>query len=76
MNIAENDLERKINDVIKWLQSKKQVRIQLDLRGRERATPERGVEMLEEIHEKLAPFGSRAKSPTKDNLSMVYNPKK
>jgi len=76
LNIADNDRDRKIKDIIKWLQSKKQVRVQIDLRGRERGKPELGIEMLEKIHEQISEYGTRAKAPTNENLSMMYNPKK
>lgn len=76
LNIGQNDFDRKVNAAIKWLQSKKQVRIQLELRGRERGRPELGLEKLAEIHEALSEYGSRAKAPTAENMSMTYNPKK
>lgn len=59
-----------------FLQKRQQVRVVLQLKGRQKSNPARGVEFLTEIHETyLDEFGKCAKMPTDLNLSLTYNPR-
>lgn len=76
INIGENDFKRKINQSIKFLEKRNQVKVMVTLFGRERSRPEVGLEMIQRVHEELKEHGNIAgKSPTTNNLSIVYNPK-
>lgn len=76
LNIGKHDLERKMKQAQGFLKKRQQVRVTLILKGREKYSPERGVEFLNEIHETfLDEFGRCAKMPTTQNLSLTYNPR-
>lgn len=76
INIGENDFNRKIQQAIKFLEKRNQVKVMVTLFGRERSRPEVGLEMIQRVHEELKDYGNMAgKPPTSKNLSIVYNPK-
>lgn len=75
-NIAEHDLEIKARKIEQALQKKQQVKIRLQLIGRERAHPEQGVLWLEKLIERFSDISISNKKPTKDNLVVVLFPKK
>jgi translation initiation factor IF-3 len=54
LSIADNDRNRKITDIIKWLNNGNNVRIIIKLRGREAARPEYAVEMMQNTIDTIA----------------------
>lgn len=75
-NIADHDLQIKVKQIETFLHKKDQVRITVQLRGREKSRPQSGLDFLLEILEKLTDYGKAQTSPTVNNLSVVLNPKK
>jgi translation initiation factor IF-3 len=76
LNIAPHDLEIKLKHVESFLTKKEQVKITLQLLGREKSRPQSGVDFLVDIINRLADYGTAQKIPTASNLSTTLNPKK
>lgn len=76
ISIGENDFYRKIEQAIKFLEKKEQVKIIVNLRGREKYHADRGLHLLNKAHAILNVHGTRTSKPTERNLSIVYNPRK
>lgn len=81
LNIAEHDLNTKLGQVQKFLAKRDQVRVTVQLRGRERGRPESGLELLRSVVERVAEFGTPNAEPKVNpsnpgNIAIVFNPKK
>lgn len=74
-NIAAHDLEIKSRKIEDALLKKHQVKIQLNLIGREKSRPEIGVEWLNNLVERFSEISKPNRKPTPDNLSIVLFPK-
>lgn len=75
LRLGKNDLERKMKQVTDFLTSKEQVKIQLTLKGREKAHPERGVDFLNNLYEThLSTHGKCAKQATEASLHLTLMP--
>jgi translation initiation factor IF-3 len=75
-NIGDNDLKVKLKQVESFLSKKDQVRITVQLRGREKSRPQSGLDFINKIIEQLEHIGKPQTMPTTVNLSVVLNPKK
>lgn len=75
-NIGENDLNVKLNKIEESLTKKHQVKLRLQLIGRERSRPQEGVEWLMRIVEKFSKISTPNRKPTPDNLVVILFPKK
>lgn len=75
-NITEHDLNIKLRKAEEALLKKHQVKIKLQLIGRERSHPEQGVSWLNEIVEKFEKISTSNRQPTPDNLVVILFPKK
>lgn len=64
IGIAENDMQRKIRDISKWLQQGAQVRVMVRLRGREQSRPEIGYNMMQRILDGIADNNIQIAKPT------------
>lgn len=61
----------------KFLEDREQVKVIVQLRGRQKWNPDAAVTLLKEIHETyFADLGNLVKEPTKDSLFLTYNPRK
>ena len=76
VNIGDNDRDRLLEKAKDFLSKKSQVKIQVQLRGREKSRPQVGLEFLVELLAKLDDFGTPVNEPRVDNLSVTMNPKK
>lgn len=76
LNIGEADRDRLIRKAEEFLEKRSQVKVIVQLRGREKANPMRGVEFLNRIIEELAVVGSPANPPNSASLFITFNPKK
>lgn len=76
LNIGEADRERFLSKAKEFLAKRSQVKVIIQLKGREKAKPMRGVEFLNEIITELGDAGSPANMPNVQNLSVTFNPKK
>ena len=75
-NIGANDLAIKVKQIEKFLSKKEQVRITVQLRGREKSRPQSAVDFLMEVVETLKEVSMPQKLPTVTNISVMLNPKK
>lgn len=76
LNIAENDLNRKLAQALKALSKGEQVRVQLQLKGREKSRTQFALDRFNEIIEPLTESGTLNKQPSADNLNVVVFPRK
>lgn len=76
VNTATADYDRTVNKGKDLLAKGKQLRVQVVLRGREKAHPEYAVELLQKVMADLEEASTVAKPPTRDNLSVTFNPKR
>lgn len=76
--IAQNDINYKIKHAQEFLSEGKYVKFRVFLKGREMATPELGVNMLEKIWEMVQDYADRDKAPVIEGryVSMLVTPKK
>lgn len=76
--IAQNDINYKIKHAQEFLSEGKYVKFRVFLKGREMATPELGVNMLEKIWEMVQDYADRDKAPVLEGryVSMLVTPKK
>ncbi len=73
--IGKNDLARKMKQAQCFLEKREQVRITLVVKGRQKGHISSSLQFLNEIHEEFfAECGKLVKSPTAENLSLMYNP--
>lgn len=49
LNIAEHDIQRKVTDIVKWLNKGAHVRVVVKLRGREQNRPDAGHQVMNRI---------------------------
>lgn len=75
-NITEHDLNIKLKKAEEALLKKHQVKIQLQLLGRERTHPEQGVSWLNGVVERLNTISTSNREPTPGNLVVILFPKK
>jgi len=75
-NTAEADYQRTVSKAQEFLEQKKQVRLVVFLRGRQKGHPEHGINLLKQVIEDLNDYGVPAKEPTAKNLSVTFNPTK
>ena len=77
LQIGKADLDRKLKQAQGFLEKGEQVQVQVQLRGRQQAHPERAVEFLHEISEShLSECGKPSNEPRPGRLSITFNPKK
>lgn len=76
LNIGEADRERFVRKAGEFLSKREQVKVIVQLKGREKAHPERGVEFLNVIIRELANISSPANTPSRGSLFVTFNPKK
>ncbi|OON97396.1 MAG: translation initiation factor IF-3 [Epulopiscium sp. Nele67-Bin005] len=69
-SIQTNDLNTKLRNAQKFLQSGDKVKISVVFRGREMMHKERGIELLEEAMEQLKEFGDADAKPKLEGKSM------
>lgn len=74
--IAEHDLNIKIKQATKWLQSQEQVKFSVQLKGRERGRPELALQLLKTVADKLSEHGQPANMPSVGKYHITFNPKK
>jgi translation initiation factor IF-3 len=76
MRIAEHDKQMKLKQAFKFLEKRDQVRITVQLMGREQSRPDSGVKFLQDLVDQLAEVGApsvqRPTSPP--NISYTLNP--
>ena len=73
----DHDLDTKLTRARKFLERGDKVKLVMRMRGRERAYPDRWVQMMREhFHDALANFGRIASSPSQQGrvISMVVEP--
>lgn len=77
MQTGTADLERKMKQAQKFLEKKEQVRVELQIFGRQKDNADRAAEYLNELYEKyLEDYGSCQKRATEKNLTLTLMPKK
>lgn len=74
--IGDADRSRLIDKAKGFLLSHDQVKVFVQLRGREKSRPQVGLEFLNDILTELEPFGSPANPPRLDNLTSTLNPRR
>lgn len=77
VKIAENDVAYKVKHAREFLEEGKHVRFRVFLKGREMATPEAGVVVLEKIWPMVEDIASRDKAPNVEGryVNMLVTPK-
>jgi len=76
INVGDADKARQVEKAKEFLAKKNQVKLFLQLRGREKSRPQVGVDFLNEILEELGTHGTVVNPPRPDNLVVILNPKK
>lgn len=78
LKIAQNDINYKVKHAIEFLEEGKHVRFRVFLKGREMATPEAGVELLDKVWEMVEEIAERDKAPNFEGryVNMLVVPKK
>lgn len=78
VKIAQNDINYKVKHAIEFLEEGKHVKFRVFLKGREMATPEAGVVMLEKVWDMIKEIGNRDKEPIIEGryVNMLVTPKK
>jgi len=75
LTIGKNDLERKMKQAQKFLTNKEQVRVTVLLKGRQKSSPERAAEFLNQQYEEyLVGHGKCVKPATTENPSLTVMP--
>ncbi len=69
--IAEHDLDFKINDARRFLENNNKVKFQVFFRGRQITKPELGREVLEQIRDELAGECKVTKQPKMEGHTMI-----
>ncbi|WP_170018716.1 translation initiation factor IF-3 [Campylobacter sp. RM16190] len=78
VKIAQNDINYKVKHALEFLEEGKHVKFRVFLKGREMATPEAGVVMLEKVWDMIKDIGNRDKEPMIEGryVNMLVTPKK
>ena len=78
VKIAQNDINYKVKHALEFLEQGKHVRFRVFLKGREMATPEAGVALLEKIWTMIENDANRDKEPNFEGryVNMLVTPKK
>ncbi|TKX29164.1 translation initiation factor IF-3 [Campylobacter estrildidarum] len=78
IKIAQNDINYKVKHALEFLSQGKHVRFRVFLKGREMATPEAGIVLLEKIWTMIENEASRDKEPNFEGryVNMLVTPKK
>ncbi|EOJ2287981.1 translation initiation factor IF-3 [Campylobacter jejuni] len=78
VKIAQNDINYKVKHALEFLEQGKHVRFRVFLKGREMATPEAGVTLLEKIWILIENKANRDKEPNFEGryVNMLVTPKK
>ena len=76
VRIADHDLNIKLKQATKWLQSHDQVKFSVSLKGREQGRPELALQLLKTIVDRLEEFGSPANTPSIGKYQITFNPKR
>ncbi|HED7213086.1 TPA: translation initiation factor IF-3 [Campylobacter coli] len=78
VKIAQNDINYKVKHALEFLEQGKHVRFRVFLKGREMATPEAGVALLEKIWTMIENDANRDKEPNFEGryVNMFVTPKK
>jgi translation initiation factor IF-3 len=76
LTISENDRTRLIEKAKQFLIHKEQIKITVQLRGRERSRPQTAITFLNNITQSLQNEGTPVNEPRPDNLNVTMNPKK
>jgi translation initiation factor IF-3 len=76
LKIDSNDFDIKVNAITKFLKAGDKVKVQIQFRGREQQHPERGIELLQKVAEKVVDFGNVTTPPTHEgrNVTMFLFP--
>jgi len=76
--IAQNDIDYKVKHAREFLEKDKHVKLRVFLKGREMATPELGVEVLNNIWPLLEDIANREAPPKQEGryINMYLTPKK
>lgn len=75
LTIGKNDLERKMKQAQKFLAKKEQVRVAVLLKGRQKNTPEKAAEFVNQQYEQyLVGHGKCVKPATAANPSLTVMP--
>lgn len=74
----EGDIQVKLRNLIRFLQSGDKVKITLRFRGRELSHQELGMELLQRVQKELEEFGTLEQTPKREGrqMVMVLSPKK
>lgn len=76
INIGENDLNRQVEHAREFLLKRCQVRVMVQLRGREKSRPQVAVDFLKEVVDSLTDVGVPQSVPGPGNLAVILNPVK
>lgn len=78
VKIAQNDINYKVKHALEFLEQGKHVRFRVFLKGREMATPEAGVALLEKIWTMIENEANRDKEPNFEGryVNMLVTPKR
>ncbi|MBM0636460.1 translation initiation factor IF-3 [Campylobacter sp. VicNov18] len=78
IKIAQNDINYKVKHALEFLEQGKHVKFRVFLKGREMASPEAGVVLLEKIWTMIENEASRDKEPNFEGryVNMLVTPKK
>lgn len=76
INVGDADRDRQIEKAKEFLTKRDQVRLFLQLRGREKSRPAVAIDFMNEILEELKDYGTAVNPPRPDNLTITLNPKK
>jgi translation initiation factor IF-3 len=78
VKIAENDVAYKVKHAREFLEEGNHVRFRVFLKGREMATPEAGVEVLNKVWEKVEDIANKDKDPKLEGryVNLLVTPKK
>ena len=78
LKIAQHDIDYKLKHAREFLEAKKHVRFKVFLSGREMASPQAGVVLLNNIYESFKDIGDKDKEPILEGryVNMMVLPKK
>ncbi|MGH1600922.1 translation initiation factor IF-3 [Campylobacter majalis] len=78
IKIAQNDINYKVKHALEFLQDGKHVKFRVFLKGREMASPEAGVVMLNKVWDMIKESAERDKEPLIEGryVNMLVTPKK
>jgi len=76
INVGENDLKRQLEHARMFLIGRDQVRVMVQLRGREKSRPQVAVDFLNHALEQLADVGVAQSTASAGNLAVILNPLK